>query len=273
MMDTNKEGIVSAPRKLIERLADHCKFWHDHPYLEAIQDLGAECALILAANPSSLTSSQSPVVGWEPAEWRTPVPLDGCSKPYDQGFSDGCSEAKLLNEQTVLRLQSEVRRLQGVEVLSFVTKSDIVKLKARTAELEGLLSRVVKSGALLLAPLEELEAECCAALNKTEVQSVETSHYEYRTDLQAWFGLSYASWLTIPRVLLEAMPSEWQKRMARLLHEYDEAIVNPPELSTTIRITANGKLVKTPEWLNNYRHPDRQMLDHVFGRAEKARDV
>ena len=29
--------------------------------------------------------------------------------------------------------------------------------------------------------------------------------------LSRWFGLSYASWLTMPRVMMEAMPEEWQE--------------------------------------------------------------
>lgn len=91
--------------------------------------------------------------------------------------------------------------------------------------------------------------------------------YDYRTDLACYFGLSYASWLTIPRVLMEAMPDDWQVRMAALLHEYDDAMVNPPNLGTTVRVTVDGKMVTTPKWLVNYRHPDRQMIAHVFGRA------
>ena len=36
---------------------------------------------------------------------------------------------------------------------------------------------------------------------------------EYNLDLSNWFGLSYASFLTLPRVLMEAMPEEWQRKM------------------------------------------------------------
>ncbi|EPM55908.1 hypothetical protein A264_21789 [Pseudomonas syringae pv. actinidiae ICMP 19071] len=91
--------------------------------------------------------------------------------------------------------------------------------------------------------------------------------YDYRTDLACYFGLSYASWLTLPRVLMEAMPDDWQGRMAALLHEYDDAMINPPNLGTTVRVTVDGKMVPTPTWLVNYRHPDRQMIAQVFGRA------
>lgn len=86
--------------------------------------------------------------------------------------------------------------------------------------------------------------------------------------LSCYFGLSYASWLTLPRVLMEAMPDKWQKEMAELLNEYDDAIKNAPELGTRVQITKGGKLIKTPEWLISYRHPDRDKVNHVLGRLK-----
>lgn len=70
-----------------------------------------------------------------------------------------------------------------------------------------------------------------------------------------WFGLSYASWLTLPRVLCHEMPKVWQNKLAKLLDQYYEAFPNQPEVGTRVQITENGKLIKTPEWLINYRHP------------------
>ncbi|ATW62284.1 hypothetical protein Psp6_00031 [Pseudomonas phage Psp6] len=84
-------------------------------------------------------------------------------------------------------------------------------------------------------------------------------------DLKTWFGLSYASWLTIPRVLLEAMPDVWQGRLAVLLHEYEDAFPNHPEIGTTVRCTKGGRIIKTPDWMVNYRHPDQAMLKALRG--------
>lgn len=110
--------------------------------------------------------------------------------------------------------------------------------------------------------------ECDSMLSRPTPQPPALGgHYDYRTDLACYFGLSYASWLTLPRVLMEAMPDDWQGRMAALLHEYDDAMINPPNLGTTVRVTVDGKMVPTPTWLTNYRHPDRQMIAQVFGRA------
>lgn len=74
-----------------------------------------------------------------------------------------------------------------------------------------------------------------------------------------WFGLSRASFLVVPRVLMHEMPDEWQAQMAALLAEYREAFPfsGSPAYGTTVRLTLEGQLVEMPEWLNNYRHPDR----------------
>lgn len=92
-----------------------------------------------------------------------------------------------------------------------------------------------------------------------------TDQEKYNEDLQCWFSLSYASWLTLPRVLMEAMPDEWQAKMAALLFEYDETFKNMPDQGTRVQVTEKGRLVKTPDWLINYRHPDRSMIEKLKG--------
>ena len=86
-------------------------------------------------------------------------------------------------------------------------------------------------------------------------------------DLACYFGLTYARWLTLPRVLMEAMPEEWKRSIATLLNQYDDAYPNQPSYGTTVRVTVDGKIVRTPEWLINYRHPDRAMINQVRGLA------
>lgn len=39
-----------------------------------------------------------------------------------------------------------------------------------------------------------------------------------------WFGLTYASYLTIPRVVLQGMPDEWQQKLIGLLDEMNKTI-------------------------------------------------
>lgn len=43
---TNKP-MLSVQRELIQRIADHCKFWIDHPYLEAIADVEVKLRALL----------------------------------------------------------------------------------------------------------------------------------------------------------------------------------------------------------------------------------
>ncbi len=79
--------------------------------------------------------------------------------------------------------------------------------------------------------------------------------------LWLWFGLSRASFLTMPRVLMHEMSDEWQMKMAALLEEYDSTWVNwPDDLGTSVRITDGGKIIKTPDWITNYRHPYRDTI-------------
>ena len=49
-MTTNQtiDGVLVS-RELLERIISHCKFWRDHPYLEAIQDIDKELRVLLDA--------------------------------------------------------------------------------------------------------------------------------------------------------------------------------------------------------------------------------
>ena len=86
--------------------------------------------------------------------------------------------------------------------------------------------------------------------------------------LRLWFGLGRASFLTMPRVLMHSMPDEWQMKMAALLEEYDDTWVNWPEsYGASVRVTLDGKLVKTPDWIINYRHPDIDLINGIRSEA------
>ena len=74
--------------------------------------------------------------------------------------------------------------------------------------------------------------------------------------LWLYFGLSYAGWLTLPRVLMHEMPDEWQGKMAALLEEWDETWTNPPDIQTLVSVKQGAKFVKAPAFLTNYRRPD-----------------
>ncbi len=82
--------------------------------------------------------------------------------------------------------------------------------------------------------------------------------------LWGWFGLSRASFLVLPRILMHDMPDEWQATMAKLLDEYRDAFPNQPEIGTRVQCTTlGGKLRSWPEWMLNYRRPDYAAVDTV----------
>lgn len=106
---------------------------------------------------------------------------------------------------------------------------------------------------------------CCKKCSTKEVKG------SGREKLNLYFGLTYASWLTMPRALMSQMPDEWQGLMAKLLDEYEDTYTNwealgiEGQIGTRVQVTADGKLVKTPVSLLNYRHPDRELIESLKG--------
>jgi hypothetical protein len=97
------------------------------------------------------------------------------------------------------------------------------------------------------------------------IAGAEPVEFDHRKDLACWFGLSYASFLVLPRVLMQEMPKDWQERIAVLLNEYDDAFPNQPDIGTTVQATKSGRLTKMPPWLLNYRHPARDEIAKLKG--------
>ncbi len=89
--------------------------------------------------------------------------------------------------------------------------------------------------------------------------------------LQTWFGLSYASFINLPRVLIQEMPDEWQSKLADLLDEYDEtfdtsAIKSGGKLinrTKVIPVDSRNKFMKWPYEMLNYRHPDKNFINSL----------
>jgi hypothetical protein len=75
--------------------------------------------------------------------------------------------------------------------------------------------------------------------------------------IHLWFELSYAQYLTIPRSVMQAMPHEWQVRMAECLQQLDNTIDwRPKEGRYWVKLKdGNGRYVHDP--LMNYRHPEK----------------
>lgn len=75
--------------------------------------------------------------------------------------------------------------------------------------------------------------------------------------IHEWFGLTYASYLVLPRVLMEYMPAKWQEDMVRLLNEAQDFWEHDDNYAVQLR-TKKGSYTKDP--LCHYRHPDYTAL-------------
>jgi len=95
---------------------------------------------------------------------------------------------------------------------------------------------------------------------------------EGNQELSLWFGLSYASFCVLPRVLMEAMPDKWQEQMAKLLFEWYNFYPNQPDLGTRVQITKNKKLIKTPDWIINYKYPDWEIIRKIRNENKKNKN-
>lgn len=88
-----------------------------------------------------------------------------------------------------------------------------------------------------------------------------------RQKLWGMFGLSYASFMVLPRVMMHDMPDKWQKRMAKLLEEFADEYPNFDEPDYLVQSRGeNGSFQKIRAWLTDYRFPDHGELDRARGK-------
>lgn len=78
--------------------------------------------------------------------------------------------------------------------------------------------------------------------------------------IHTWFELSYAQFLTVPRLVMESMPQEWQWKMAALLTEMDNTFDWRPENGRYwVKLKDyRGRFCDAP--LNDYRHGNIEHL-------------
>ncbi len=88
---------------------------------------------------------------------------------------------------------------------------------------------------------------------------------EEKIDVHTWFGLSYASWLTVPRIVLQSMPLEWQHQFVNLLNEMNNTFDwMPNNLSLSVTGKRENRFVRLPLLLNDYR---RGKIEHLRRRS------
>lgn len=82
--------------------------------------------------------------------------------------------------------------------------------------------------------------------------------------LSLWFGLSYAAFAVLPRVMMNRMSDAWQERMVHLLEEFNEAFPQVDDDAMSFKVRGEGpggRMAKLHPALTNYRHPDHETLD------------
>ncbi len=83
-------------------------------------------------------------------------------------------------------------------------------------------------------------------------------------ELWKWFGLSRATFCTLPRIFMHAMPDEWQRSMAVLMAEWDATWDSSNMPSPYVSAMGeNNKFTRWPADLLNYRHPDSLFIDSM----------
>jgi hypothetical protein len=78
--------------------------------------------------------------------------------------------------------------------------------------------------------------------------------------IHEWFELSYASYLVLPRSILQSAPISWQKRFVKCLNELEELFGNVPLKGTYkvyLKDKSTGRFLSDP--LMNYERGRRQI--------------
>lgn len=77
----------------------------------------------------------------------------------------------------------------------------------------------------------------------------------HSSPVHAWFELSYAQFLTVPRLVMQSMPYEWQEKMVALLEEMDDTFDWRPQKGDCYWVqvrTPSGKFKRPPALMCDY---------------------
>jgi len=77
--------------------------------------------------------------------------------------------------------------------------------------------------------------------------------------IHLWFELTYASYLTIPRSVLQSMPQDWQSKFVTLLNELDATIDWRPESGCYWVQLKDENGNKIPDPLMDYQRGRRRL--------------
>jgi hypothetical protein len=93
-----------------------------------------------------------------------------------------------------------------------------------------------------------------------------------KEDVHGWFGLTYASYLTLPRSILQAMPAAWQHEFVRLLDQLSAEYTAPIDTHTRYAVLlrdGRGRF-RGHDPLRHYRYPDRGAIERSHSLSHEA---
>lgn len=102
----------------------------------------------------------------------------------------------------------------------------------------------------------------------TKTNEAESTIYQ-EDPFHLWFNLTYASYLVLPRLILESMPCRWQLKMIALINQIEETLDLGKDGFPDYRVNAvkNGKFIK--DIYSNYRRsPKVKRKDNDQGLKE-----
>jgi hypothetical protein len=70
-----------------------------------------------------------------------------------------------------------------------------------------------------------------------------------RTEIHEWFGLTYSSYLVLPRSVLQSTPVKWQRKFVKLLEELEEMAGDLNDLPGTYAVQCRdekGRFTQDP---------------------------
>jgi hypothetical protein len=76
--------------------------------------------------------------------------------------------------------------------------------------------------------------------------------------IHGFFSLSYASYLVLPRAVLQDAPPKWQEKFVRTLEELNHIVDYDDSSYTVQKRDDKGRFVEDP--LAQYRHPKRELI-------------
>jgi hypothetical protein len=78
-------------------------------------------------------------------------------------------------------------------------------------------------------------------------------------DIHAFFGLTYSSYLVLPRTMLQSMPDKWQEQFVKLIEEIDKTLVLPTDYTGNYVVTMKNGKKYAKDSLRNYERGRRRL--------------